>query len=168
MPGVCVLEPTKADASGLSECLCRALAGMGIENLLERVLKPQAIPVLVGCGTDGASVNVSARNGMRGKLQPWLYWAWCYAHPLELACKDAFSSRLFHDIDDMLLRLYYLYEKSPKKCRELSDLIDDLKEILNSLKVATYLYELMGVAGSHTRGRPYKESLIGMELSLTI
>lgn len=69
---------------------------------------------------------------MRGKLQaalPWLYWAWCYTHRLELACKDAFSSHLFHDIDDMLLRLYYLYEKSPKKCRELSDLINDLKEV---------------------------------------
>ena len=39
------------------------------------------------------------------------------------------SSHLFHDIDNMLLRLYYLYEKSPKKCHELSDLIDDLKEV---------------------------------------
>ena len=29
----------------------------------------------------------------------------------------------------MLLRLYYLYEKSPKKCRELSELINDLKEV---------------------------------------
>ena len=89
-------------------------------------------PVLVGCGTDGASVNVSEQNGMRGKLQaalPWLYWAWCYGHRLELACKDAFSSRLFHDIDEMLLRLYYLYEKSPRKCRELSDLVNDLKEV---------------------------------------
>ena len=69
---------------------------------------------------------------MRGKLQatlPWLYWAWCYAHRLELACKNAFSSCLFHDIDDMLLRLYYLYEKSPKKCHELSDLVNDLKEV---------------------------------------
>lgn len=130
----CVLEPTKADADGLVECLSRALKSMGIENLLERecVLSARELPVLVGCGTDGASVNVSDQNGMRGKLQatlPWLYWAWCYAHRLELACKNAFSSCLFHDIDDMLLRLYYLYEKSPKKCRELSDLVNDLKEV---------------------------------------
>ena len=44
-------------------------------------------PVLVGGGTDGASANVSQHNGMRGKLQralPWLFWAWCYAHRLEL------------------------------------------------------------------------------------
>ena len=29
----------------------------------------------------------------------------------------------------MLLRLYYLYEKSPKKCCELTDIISDLKEV---------------------------------------
>ena len=52
---------------------------MGIENLLEResVLSAPELPVLVGCGTDGTSVNVSDQNGMQGKLQaalPWLYW----------------------------------------------------------------------------------------------
>ena len=118
----------------LVECLSKAVTSMGIENLLEResVLNVPQHPVLVGCGSDGASVNVSEQNGMCGKLQaalPWLFWAWCYAHRLELVCKNAFSSRLFSDIDEMLLRLYYLYEKSPKKCRELSDLIGDLKEV---------------------------------------
>ena len=131
---LCVLEPSKADADGLIECLSRAVKCMGIENILERenVLSVHEHPVLIGCGTDGASVNVSNQNGMRGKLQaalPWLFWAWCYAHRLELACKDAFSSCLFQDIDEMLLRLYYLYEKSPRKCRELSDLIVDFKEV---------------------------------------
>lgn len=29
----------------------------------------------------------------------------------------------------MFIRLYYLYEKLLKKCSELSDLIDDLKEV---------------------------------------
>ena len=60
---------------------------------------------------------------------PWLFWAWCYAHRLELACKDAFSSQLFHDVEEMLLRLYYLYEKSAKKCRELEDVVVNLKEV---------------------------------------
>jgi hypothetical protein len=45
------------------------------------------------------------------------------------ACKDALSSQLFKDIDDMLLRLYYLYSKSPKKSRELSDIVEDLSEV---------------------------------------
>ena len=83
----------------------------------ENVIGVQGHPVLIGCDTDGASVNVSDQNGMRGKLQgalPWLFWAWCYAHRLEFACKDALSSQLFHDIDDMLLQLYYLYENHLK------------------------------------------------------
>ena len=86
---------------------------------------------MIGGGTDGASVNVSEQNGMMGKLQqvcPWMFWAWCFAHRLELACKDALSSQLFKDIDDMLFRLYYLYSKSPKKSRKLSDIVD-LKEV---------------------------------------
>ena len=29
----------------------------------------------------------------------------------------------------MLLRLYYLYAKSPKKSRELFDIVEDLKEV---------------------------------------
>ena len=100
------------DADGLVECL-----SMGIENLLERVcvlhvhVSTCELPVLVVCGTDCAPVNVSGQNGLRGKLQatlPWLYWAWCYVHQLELECKNAFSSWLFHDTDDMLLRLYYM------------------------------------------------------------
>lgn len=32
------------------------------------------------------------------------------------------------DIDEMLLRLYYIYEKSLKKCRELDDVVSELKQ----------------------------------------
>ena len=54
---------------------------MGIENLLQResVLGVRELPVVVGCGTDGASVDVSDQNGMQGKLQATL--PWCYTHP---------------------------------------------------------------------------------------
>ena len=31
----------------------------------------------------------------------------------------------------MLLRLYYLYEKSPKKVRELKSIVEDLKEVFD-------------------------------------
>ena len=65
---------------------------------------------------------------------PWLFWAWCYAHRLELACHDSLSSNLFKDIQEMLLRLYYLYEKSAKKSRELVDIVDDLKETFHFSK----------------------------------
>ena len=129
-----VQAPSRADAAGLIECLGGALKKLGIDDLLDqaKVLGVEGKPVLVGGGTDGASVNISEQNGMRGTMQralPWLFWGWCYAHRLELACKDSLSSKLFKDIQEMLLRLYYLYEKSAKKSRELLDIVEDLREV---------------------------------------
>ena len=116
-----------------------ALKKLGIDDILDqaKVLGVEGKPILVGGGTDGASVNISEQNGMRGTMQralPWLFWAWCYAHRLELACHDSLSSNLFKDIQEMLLRLYYLYEKSTKKSRELVDIVDDLKETFDFSK----------------------------------
>ena len=51
-----------------------------------------------------------------------IYW-------FELACKDAFKSKLFKDIKEMLLRLYCLYENSPKKSRELQEIVSDLQQV---------------------------------------
>ena len=85
-------------------------------------------------GTDGASVNLAQHTSIRSKFQnylPWIYWSWCYAHRLELSSKDALVSSLFQSIEGMLLRLYYLYEKSPKKVRELKGIVEDLKEVFN-------------------------------------
>ena len=117
-------------------CFGDALGAFGVSNILcrESILGVAADgkPVLVGGGTDGASVNISGQNGMRGKLcreLPWLFWTWCYAHRLELACKDACSSQLCKDLLQMLLRLYYLYAKSPKKSRELCDIVEGLREV---------------------------------------
>ena len=126
--------PTKADSDGLIKCTGNALKCLGVGDILNKAQHLQATkgPILIGVGTDGASVNIGEQNGMKGKLQealPWLFWSWCYAHRLELACKDALSSDLFKEIEDMLLRLYYIYEKSPKKCRELAEISEDLKEV---------------------------------------
>ena len=105
-----LVEPRKADANGLVECLRKGLQVMGVRDISdsEQVLNVEGKPVLVGVGTDGASVNISDRNGMRGILQrnhPWLFWSWCFAHCLELACKDALCSSLFSGVEE----LYYLY-----------------------------------------------------------
>ena len=60
----------------------------------------------------------------------WVFWMWYLAHRQELAVKDALKGTAFDAIDDMLLKLYYLYENSPKKCRELEDVISDLKNCM--------------------------------------
>ena len=127
-------SPEKADADGLLKYLSNALQPLGVTDILDQANVVGIIgkPMLVGGGTDGASVNIARHSGMRGKMQsalPWLMWSWCYAHRLELACKSALTNTLSKDIEEMLLRLYHLYEKSPKKCRDLAAVIDDLKGV---------------------------------------
>ena len=126
----------KADAEGLMDSLNSGLRILGVENLChkELVLHVANQPVVVGGGTDGASVNIAEQNGLKGRLQkelPWLFWTWCFAHRLELACKNALSSTLFREISDMLAKLFSIYSKSPKKSRELSEIVEDLKMVFD-------------------------------------
>jgi hypothetical protein len=77
--------PMRADADGLIACLGQALKELGIDDDLSKasVLGVEGKPIPIGGGTDGAAVNISEQNGMRGKMQeefPWQFWAWCYAH----------------------------------------------------------------------------------------
>ena len=58
------------------------------------------------------------------KNAPWLVYMWCVAHKLELTLKDTLSGTVFDNVDDMLMKLYSLYHKSPKKMHELKQLRD--------------------------------------------
>ena len=103
-----VVNPEKANAEGLVKSLGECMKRVGIENVYARgeVLKGQ--PIVVGGGSDGASVNIAQHNGIKGEMKralPWVFWSWCYAHRLELACKN---SDLFKNIEEILLRVYYL------------------------------------------------------------
>ena len=125
-----VRHPKHGTAEGLFECFQRAVSHVGIVDWEDK---------LVGFGCDGASVNIAA-GGLRGYLEqsvPWVVVFWCLAHRLELSLKDALSGTLFSSIDNMLMRLYYLYNKSPKKCRELEDVVDQLKECLEPMQMPT-------------------------------
>ena len=74
-----------------------------------------------------ANIAVSGLKRLVEGQLGWVFWMWCLAHRLELAIKDALKGTTFDEINEMLLRLHYLYEKSPKKCRELEDIVADLK-----------------------------------------
>ena len=124
-----VATPRAVTAEGLFECLQSGLGQLGIEAIdaAEEYCKK-----LVGIGTDGAAANI-ASAGLKGLVEkelPWVYWMWCLAHRLELAVKDALNGTSFDFIDEMLFRLYYIYEKSPKKCRELEGIVSDLQGCL--------------------------------------
>ena len=76
----------------------------------------------------------NAKGGLKGLLTkkfPWLVVIWCLFHRLELSLKDALKTTYFDVIDDLLLKLYCLYEKFPKKCRQLEDVAASLKECLD-------------------------------------
>ena len=118
-------RPKTINAEGLFKSLCHGLQQLGISNV-----NKEACSRLIGIATDGAAVNIAC-GGLKGLVEkhvPWIYWMWCLAHRLELAIKDPLKRTSFDIIDDMLLRLYYIYDKSPKKCRELEGIVSDLKD----------------------------------------
>lgn len=55
------------------------------------------------------------------------------SHWLELLIKDALNGTLLGLIDEFLLQVYYIYEKSPKKYRELEEIVVELKGCLESI-----------------------------------
>ena len=120
-----VARPKTVSGQGLFDCFQVSLKHIGISEINAEQCK-----FLVGVGTDGASSNIAA-GGLKGLVErniPWVYWNWCFAHRIELAIKDALKNSSFTLVDDMILRLYYIYEKSPKKCRQLLEVVNDLKE----------------------------------------
>ena len=120
-----MVRPQSVTGKGLFKVLESGLQSIGIRKISTEQSKK-----LVGVGTDGAFANIAAK-GLKGLVEqqvPWIFWMWCLAHRLELAVKNSLKGTTFDLIDEFLMRLYYLYEKSPKKCRELEELIADLKD----------------------------------------
>ena len=104
----------------------------GIEQCFDEVGITNYSEKLIGFCSDGANVNKGDKTGVKALLKehsPWLIFIWCLSHRLELAIKEALNDTFFSVIDEILLHLYYLYEKSPKKCGELADLHQELKTV---------------------------------------
>ena len=68
--------PDKANANGLLSCVNEALKFIGVDNILDKdsVLGVEGRLVLVGGGTDGASVNVGDHTGLKAQMQQTLPW----------------------------------------------------------------------------------------------
>lgn len=49
-------------------------------------------------------------------------------HRLELSLKDALNSVVFKEVNNIILRLYYLYKESLKKLRQLQELVEIYQE----------------------------------------
>ena len=95
---------------------------------------------MIGLGCDGTNANIGSRNGLKGYLTediPWFIVSCCLAHRLELSVKDALKDTFLKEIDELLLQVYYVYEKSPKKCHELKEIVDNLKQCLTDTEMPT-------------------------------
>lgn len=111
------------DADGLVAAIENAFRKNGLEDILSR---------MVFLCSDGASVNSGLVGGVAAKFREkgidWLTFVWCISHRLELAMKDSLGNDL-SVVKTALTNLYYLYQKSSKKLRELRQMHDVLKEI---------------------------------------
>ena len=119
---------SSSTAQGVVDDIKTALTDTGLKDVTATTP-----PVYVGIGGDGCSTNRGEKAGVKAILKkeyPWFLFVWCIAHRLELALKDAFSGTYFKEIDDCLLKLYYLYEKSPKRLRGLRELSNICKDSL--------------------------------------
>ena len=102
-------------ASGLTAAIKSSFQSVGITKTNK----------LIGFTSDDASVNRGDKNSVKTSLRensPWLVFIWCIAHRLELAIENALQGMIFDTIDEMILRLFYLYQKAPKKLHQLREL----------------------------------------------
>ena len=111
-------------------------AATGIKHGIEECFKDAKIDdftkKLIGFCSDGANVNKGDKTGVMAEMlkkSPWLVFIWCMAHRLELAIKEGLGGTKFDDINEMLLNIYLLYEKSSKKLSQLGELVEKLKEL---------------------------------------
>ena len=125
---------SSSTAQGVVDGIKTVLTDIGLKDVTATTP-----PVHVGLGGDGCSTNRGEKGGVKAILKkeyPWFLFVWCIAHRLELALKDAFSGTYFKEIDDRLLKLYYLYEKSPKRLRGLRELSNIYKDSLEFVEVS--------------------------------
>lgn len=108
-------SPDHANAVGLKHAVELAFTRVGITDFTSS---------LFGLNVDGASVNTGIHGGLGALLRQsaeWLTVVHCFNHRLELAAQDAFKGTFFDEVDTMLTKLFYLYQKSPKRLRELRE-----------------------------------------------
>ena len=102
------------DTNGIVKAIESAFSIHDLHHLLQK---------MVFIASDGASTNSGLKGGIAAKFREeeelsWLSFTWCLLHQLELAISDSLHEHLL-SVKQCLHNLFYLYEKSSKKLREL-------------------------------------------------
>ena len=128
-----VVNLTNTYESEMVTCLRVSLGRLGINTLSkDETLRAANLPTLVGGSSNRADDKDD--KGMKAEMQstfPWLFWSWSFSHQLELACKSSFTSSLYEEMNDLLIHLYSLCDKSPQKMCQLFPIVEDLKEVFH-------------------------------------
>ena len=69
-------------------------------------------------------LSVLEKRGVQALMKEEMLWTafvWCMAHRLELAIQDTLKDMFSDKVDDLILRIFYLYQKSPKKTQGIKD-----------------------------------------------
>ena len=94
----------------------------GIDHIFQEsgaiMLNPEDYQMkLIGCTSDGASVNFGRKSGLMTRLsteRPWLIKIHCSNHRIELAMKDAIKNSAFQKVDEFYINVYNLLKNSGK------------------------------------------------------
>lgn len=121
----------KVTSQLLSMCLTSSSTAEGILTTLH--LKCTILIGIIMCvafGVDNTNVNMGRRNSIRTKVHQEnesVYFVGCPCHMVHnTACKAAevFQTETGFDIEDMLVDLYYWFDKSTKRKNALSEFCD--------------------------------------------
>ena len=105
------------DAQGITSAIVDAFQDCDISEKLKRI---------VFFESDGTSVNSGLRGGVISLLQQRCFW--CLSHRIELGLKDALKKDM-EEVDIAMHDLYYIYQNSGKRLRELRSLHEILKDV---------------------------------------
>lgn len=111
------------DAQGITSAIIDAFKDCDILDKLQRI---------VFFESDGTAVNSGLKNGvikvLQEKFGSHIKFFWCLSHRLELAVKDAIQEDM-KEVETALRDLYYVYQNSGKRLRELRSLYEILKDV---------------------------------------
>ena len=97
-----IQTPDHLHTEGLKKCTENTFHSISIVSMYQR---------LANLNVDGASVNTGVHGGLGVKMKqsaPWINVIHCFNHSSETAVKDTFDKTFFKEVDNMLLKLFYL------------------------------------------------------------
>ena len=119
-----IAPANNANAESIHSCIKKAFEQVVVLDISKKV---------IALNVDGAVVNTDVHHhvgALMKELSPWLQVIHCFNHRLDLSINDASKTDTFAKINKMLMKLYYLYPKSPKQLRDLKRMFEAWEKLI--------------------------------------